>query len=99
MPKRRCSPHSKLKNRKETAMAARRAKGTAMNDQLTVQHGTVVLTTEEGQRLERPEDDLLRMLRGEFVPPLRGCALPDGVKFVEWRPPLFLVVHQLPPHV
>ncbi len=80
-------------------MAVRRAKGTAMGDQLTIHQGTVVLTTEEGQRLERPETDLLHMLRGEFVPPVNGCALPDGVKFVEWRPPLLLVVHQTPPHV
>src|SRR5947209_1350598 len=70
-----------------------------MGDQLTIHQGTVVLTTEEGQRLERPETDLARLLREEFVPPLGGTALPDGVKFVEWRPPLFLVVHQLPPHV
>jgi hypothetical protein len=39
------------------------------------------------------------MLRDEFVPPLGATALPDGVKFWEWRPPLLLVVHQLPPHV
>jgi hypothetical protein len=70
-----------------------------MGDQLTIHQGTVVLTTEEGQRLERPEGDLLNMLRGEFVPPVHGCALPDGVKFIEWRPPLLLVVHQTPPHV
>jgi hypothetical protein len=70
-----------------------------MGDQLTIRNGTVVLTTEEGQRLERPEADLVRLLREEFVPPLRGAALPDGVKFLEWRPPLLLVVHQMPPHV
>jgi hypothetical protein len=70
-----------------------------MTDQLTIQKGKVVLTTEEGQRLERPETQLVEMLRGEFLPPLKGSALPDGVKFYEWRPPLFLVVHQLPPHV
>jgi hypothetical protein len=70
-----------------------------MADHLTIQNGKVVLTTEEGQRVERPEAQLLDMLRGEFVPPLRNAALPDGVKFYEWRPPLLLVVHQLPPHV
>jgi hypothetical protein len=80
-------------------MAARRAKGTGMGDQLTIHQETVVLTTEEGQQIERPEADLVQMLRGEFVPPLSGTALPDGVKFVEWRPPLLLVVHQTPPHV
>jgi hypothetical protein len=70
-----------------------------MTDQLTIQKGKVVLVTEEGQRLERPEADLVQMLRGEFLPPFHGAALPDGVKFYEWRPPLLLVVHQLPPHV
>lgn len=70
-----------------------------MADQLTIENGKVVLTTEEGQRLQRPEARLLDMLRGEFVPPLNGTALPDGVKFCEWRPPLLLIVHQLPPHV
>src|SRR5262249_15799254 len=70
-----------------------------MADQLTIQKGKVVLTTEEGQRLERPEGQLVAMLRGEVLPPLRGSALPDGVKFTEWRPPLLLIVHQLPPHV
>lgn len=70
-----------------------------MADELTVRGGKVLLTTEEGQRLEKPEAKLLDMLRDEFVPPLSLCALPDGVKFVEWRPPLLLVVHQLPPLV
>jgi len=70
-----------------------------MGDQLMIGDGTVVLTTEEGQRLERPEADAVRFLREEFVPPLHGAALPDGVKFLEWRPPLLLVVHQMPPHV
>jgi hypothetical protein len=70
-----------------------------MADQLTIHNGKVVLTTEEGQRLERPEAQLIEMLRGEFLPPLAGSALPDGVKFAEWRPPLLLVVHQQPPHV
>ena len=70
-----------------------------MADLLTIQNGKVVVTTEEGQRHERPEGQLLDMLRAEFVPPLKDRALPDGVKFYEWRPPLFLVVHQTPPHV
>ena len=80
-------------------MTARRTKGTGTADQLTIHQGTVVLTTEEGQQLERPETDLVQMLRGEFIAPLNGTALPDGIKFVEWRPPLLLVVHQMPPHV
>jgi hypothetical protein len=70
-----------------------------MPDELTLRGGKAVLTTEEGQRLEKPEAKLLDMLRDEFVPPLSACALPDGVKFVEWRPPLLAVVHQLPPLV
>jgi hypothetical protein len=70
-----------------------------MADQLTIHDGTIVLTTEEGRRLERPEALLAEMFRQELLPPLRDGALPDGVKFYEWRPPFFLVVHQLPPHV
>jgi hypothetical protein len=70
-----------------------------MPDQLTLHQGKVVITTEEGQRLERPEGQLLEMLRGEFLPPLGAAALPDGVKFYDWRPPYLVVVHQLPPHV
>src|SRR5947209_4816478 len=70
-----------------------------MPDHLTIQKGKVVITTEEGQQLERPEGQLLEMLRGEFVPPLRDAALPDGVKFHDWRPPYLVVVHQMPPHV
>jgi hypothetical protein len=68
-------------------------------DVLTIDSGKVVLTTEEGQRFERPEERLLAMLRAELVPPLNGTALPDGVKFCEWRAPFLIVVHQLPPHV
>src|SRR5262249_37616164 len=79
--------------------ALRAREGRGMADQLTIQNGKVVLTTEEGQRHERSEAQLLEMLRGEFVPPLNDTALPDGVKFCEWRPPLLLLVHQLPPHV
>ncbi|HEY7312053.1 MAG TPA: hypothetical protein VH643_22000 [Gemmataceae bacterium] len=70
-----------------------------MSDQLTIQNGKVVLVTEEGQQVERTETQLLDMLRGEFLPPLKDAALPDGVKFLDWRPPMLLVVHQMPPHV
>src|SRR5262249_29186924 len=87
------------KNLEGVVMAARRAKGAGRGDQLTIHQGPVVLTTGEGRQIERPGADLVRMLRGEFVPPLCGTALPDGVKFVEWRPPLLLLVHQTPPHV
>jgi hypothetical protein len=68
-----------------------------MADSLTLQGGKLVLTTEEGRRTELPESHLLDMLRREMVPPLNGTALPDGVKFVEWREPFMIVVHQLPP--
>jgi hypothetical protein len=70
-----------------------------MGDQLLIENGKAVLTTEEGQRLERSEEQLLGMLRGEFVPPWGTSALPDGVKFYDWRPPTLVVVHQTPPHV
>lgn len=70
-----------------------------MSDQMTLHKGKVQLQTEEGQKLERPESLLLDMLRGEFVPPLTNVALPDGVKFYDWRPPFLVVVHQTPPHV
>jgi hypothetical protein len=70
-----------------------------MSDQLIIQNGKVLLTTEEGQRIERPESQLTEMLCREILPPLNGTAFPDGIKFVEWREPFLLVVHQLPPHV
>ncbi|HYT92358.1 MAG TPA: hypothetical protein VEL76_26830 [Gemmataceae bacterium] len=70
-----------------------------MADQLSITNGKVVITTEEGQRLERSEGQLVEMLRGEFVAPVGDRALPDGVKFCEWRAPLLLLVHQQPPHV
>src|SRR5207302_4525459 len=67
--------------------------------QLSIQNGKVMLTTDEGQQVERPEAQLVEMLRREILPPLNGTALPDGVKFLEWREPFMLLVHQLPPHV
>ncbi len=70
-----------------------------MPDQLIIHKGKVQLRTEEGQQLEHPESLLHDMLRGEFVPPWQGQALPDGVKFYDWRPPFLVVVHQQPPHV
>jgi len=68
-------------------------------DQLTIHKGKILLQTEEGKQLERPEAQLLDMLRKEFVPPWSAEALPDGVKFFDWRPPFLVVVHQTPPHV
>src|SRR5262245_35854487 len=70
-----------------------------MADQLTIHKGKVLLRTEEGKQIERPEARLLDMLKREFVPPWGDEALPDGVKFYDWRPPLLVVVHQTPPHV
>ncbi len=70
-----------------------------MPDRLSIEEGKVTVTTEEGCRLERPETTLREMFRRDLVPPINGAALPDGVKFVYWRAPLLLVVHQLPPHV
>jgi hypothetical protein len=68
-----------------------------MADTLTVQHGHVTLTTEEGTTLQQPEAELEEMFRTRYVPPLEGRALPDGVKFVDWREPRLVVVHQSPP--
>ncbi len=68
-----------------------------MSDTLTIANGKVLLKTEEGQSIERPETDLCAMFQHEIRAPIDGSALPDGVKFVEWRDPFFLVVHQHPP--
>lgn len=70
-----------------------------MSDTLLFQNGQVTLTTEEGARLTHSAAELEEMFRGRFVPPLCGRALPDGVKFIEWREPRLVVVHQTPPCV
>ena len=70
-----------------------------MGDRITIENGTIILETEEGQRFEHPERVLSEMLRLENTPPLGKCLLPDGVKFTQWRDPFFLVVHQYPAHV
>jgi hypothetical protein len=70
-----------------------------MSDRLTIQDGKVTLTTEEGQTLERPESDFRKMVQQEVLPPLNGAAFPDGIKFLKWRPPTMVLVHQMPPHV
>lgn len=70
-----------------------------MTDQISIQGGQAVLTTNEGQAIERPEAELVEMIRKEILPPLNGVALPDGVKFLEWKDPLLVIVHQMPPHV
>ena len=70
-----------------------------MADRLVLEGGQLTLTTDEGRQIKTPENKLVEMLRGEIRPPIDGVALPDGIKFVEWRAPLMCVVHQLPPHV
>ncbi len=70
-----------------------------MSDKLILENGRALLTTDEGRQLELEESKLVDMLRADFEPPINGSALPDGVKFIEWRPPLLCVVHQMPPHV
>ena len=70
-----------------------------MADKITIESGTILLETEEGQRIEHPESVLSEMLRRENTPPLGNRLLPDGVKFTEWRDPFFLVIHQYPAHV
>ncbi len=70
-----------------------------MPDRLLAENGKLTLTTEEGRCVERPEADLDAMYREELLPPLDGEALPDGVKFADWRNPFLLIVHQMPPHV
>lgn len=68
-----------------------------MADTLTLEQGQVTLTTEEGAKLQQSEAELEEMFRARFIPPLQGEALPDGVKFIEWREPRLVVVHQTPP--
>src|SRR5437867_4451079 len=70
-----------------------------MSDKLTIENGKLVLTTDEGRQIELAEEQLVEMLRREIEPPINGVALPDGIKFVQWRPPLLCVVHQMPAHV
>lgn len=70
-----------------------------MSDRLIIQDGKVTLTTEEGRTLERPESDFRQMVQQEALPRLDGAAFPDGIKFFKWRPPVFVLVHQMSPHV
>ena len=56
-----------------------------MPDTLTIRGGKLVLTTDEGRQVELPEEQLVEMMRGELPPPINGVALPDGIKFLEWR--------------
>lgn len=70
-----------------------------MPDKLIIQDNKAKLTTSEGQTVERDEKVLVDMFREEMVPPLGNVAIPDGLKFIEWRPPFLGVVHQMPAHV
>jgi len=70
-----------------------------MADKLTIQNSKVTITTEEGQKFERAESELVEMCRQEFVSPLGGEMLPDGVKLLRWQRPCMLVIHQLAPHI
>ena len=67
-----------------------------MVDRLKVEGEKIILTTDEGVCIERPASELAEMFRRKLLPPLNGRALPDGIKFVEWREPYLLIVHQLP---
>lgn len=68
-------------------------------DRLIIENGQAVLTTEEGTEVKMSEEEFVEMMRSEYEPPIHGDAIPDGVKFIEWRPPFMCVVHQLPAHV
>jgi hypothetical protein len=70
-----------------------------MTDKLLIQNGKIQLSTDEGNQVTLPDSKLVDMVRHEVEPPVNGVALPDGVKFLEWQPPLLCVVHQRPAHV
>jgi len=70
-----------------------------MSDQLLIHDGKVTVTTAEGVVVERAESDFRDMLRREAVAPAQGALFPDGLKWIERRDGLVLVVHESPPHV
>lgn len=70
-----------------------------MPDKLVLVDGNILLTTEEGQSVKLPEKQLVELMREQFEPPFNGRAMPDGLKFFHWRPPLLGVVHQWSAHV
>lgn len=70
-----------------------------MADSVCIENGKVVITTDEKRTFELEERGFLQWFRGEVLPPIDGTAYPDGVKFMEFRDPVLLVVHQQPPHV
>ena len=70
-----------------------------MSDKLVLEDGNLLLTTQEGQTVKMPEKKLMELMREQFEPPINGFALPDGLKFMRWRPPFFAAVHQWSSHV
>lgn len=70
-----------------------------MPDQLLISEGKVAVTTDEGIVVERAESDLHAMLRRDTALPVQGALFPDGLKWIERRDGLVLVIHQSPPHV
>lgn len=70
-----------------------------MADTLTIRGGKLMLATDEGRQIELPEEQLVDMLRSEIEAPINGAALPDGIKFMQWRAPFLMVVHQFSAHV
>jgi len=70
-----------------------------MADCLMIQNGKARVTTDEGRSFEQDEAQFVEMLRRELLPPVNGVAFPDGIKFLEYRDPVLMVVHQQPPHV
>jgi hypothetical protein len=61
--------------------------------------GKLTIKTAEGRKVERTAALLQGMFQHDLIPPINGTALPDGTKFLEYRDPLLIVVHQQPPHV
>ncbi len=49
-----------------------------MGDRITIENGTVILDTEEGQRFEHPETLLSEMLRLENTPPWASASFPTA---------------------
>ncbi len=71
-----------------------------MSDQMTIRNGMVTVMTQEGVTIERPESDLIKMIREDEAAPLNGAALPDGLKFSPiCKRAHMMIVHQLPPQV
>ncbi len=70
-----------------------------MSDKIIIQDGKAVVITDEGRRITRPESEVVEMIAAEVRPPLDRKSFPDGIKFVRWRPPGLVLVHQRAPQV